>query len=233
MHRAFQQIGHEVKHGVIIEEFVRGDEYSLDTFSKNGKILGQTINRYYPTPLEVMQNPSLQWRVVLDKESTGPAYDDIRKAGKKALDVLGMQTGMSHMEWFRRADGSIAISEVAARPPGAQFTTLISRACDFDAVKAWVELMVFGDSKIPPVTYTSGAAYLRGVGDGHVSHVEGYEAVRSRYNDIITDLRVPQKGQPKSQSYEGEGFVILRHPQTRVVENALADIAKNVRVVMQ
>ena len=53
-----------------------------------------------------------------------------------------MFTGLSHMEWFRRGDGSIAISEVGARPPGAQFTTLLSFAHDLDFYRAWAELMV-------------------------------------------------------------------------------------------
>ena len=124
---AFLQIGNTGRE-MIMEEFIRGDEFSLDSFSLNGKILGQTINQYLPTPLEVMENPWIQWRVILKKETRGKEFDDIRQYGHKALNILGMRTGMSHMEWFRKKDGSIAISEVAARPPGAQFMTLIARA---------------------------------------------------------------------------------------------------------
>ena len=62
--------------------------------------------------------------------------NDIRAAGHRALAALGMGTGLSHTEWFRRADGSIAISEVGARPPGAQFTTLMSYAHDVDFYRA-------------------------------------------------------------------------------------------------
>ena len=36
-----------------------------------------------------------------------------------ALRALGLETGLTHMEWFRRADGSPIVSEVGARPPGA------------------------------------------------------------------------------------------------------------------
>lgn len=230
MRYAFEQIGQAANQGVIIEEFVKGDEYSLDTFSLNGDIIGQTINRYYPTPLEVMMDPTIQWRVILDRQTSGPEFNDIRHAGKQALDALGMHTGMSHMEWFRRPDGSIAISEVAARPPGAQFTTLISRSCDFDAVRSWVQLMVYGKAEIPSMQYTSGAAYLRAPRQGHISHVEGIETIRSRYKDIITDIRIPQKGQLTSTSYEGEGFVIVRHPDTQVVDLALQDITEHVKV---
>lgn len=232
MHLAFSSLGHASADGVIIEEFIQGEEFSLDTISLNGKIIGQTINQYYPTPLEAMTNPWIQWRVVLRKEHNHKSFDDIRKAGKKALDVLGMKTGISHMEWFRRKDGSIAISEVAARPPGAQFTTLISRACDFDVVRAWARLMVYDEAVSPEIIYCSGAAYLRGQGEGRVSHVEGLDEIRTRYADIITDIRRPKTGQEKSASYEGEGYIILRHPDATVVEAALKDIVENVRVIM-
>lgn len=232
MHQAFSSLGHASADGVIIEEFIQGEEFSLDTISLNGKILGQTINQYYPTPLEAMTNPWIQWRVLLRKEHNHKSFDDIRKAGKKALDILGMKTGLSHMEWFRRPDGSIAISEVAARPPGAQFTTLISRSCDFDVVRAWARLMVYEEAVTPEIQYCSGAAYLRGQGEGRVSQVEGLETIRTKYADIITDIRIPKIGQEKSVSYEGEGFVILRHPNAGVVEEALKEIVETVKVII-
>jgi biotin carboxylase len=232
MHQAFSSLGHASADGVIIEEFIQGEEFSLDTISLNGKILGQTINQYYPTPLEAMTNPWIQWRVLLRKEHNHKSFDDIRKAGKKALDILGMKTGLSHMEWFRRPDGSIAISEVAARPPGAQFTTLISRSCDFDAVRAWARLMVYEEAVTPEIQYCSGAAYLRGQGEGRVSQVDGLEKIRTKYADIITDIRIPKIGQEKSESYEGEGFVILRHPDAGVVEEALKEIVETVKVII-
>lgn len=232
MYAAFEAMGQAVAEGVIIEEFIRGEEFSLDTFSLNGKVLFQTINQYLPTPLEVMSNPWIQWRVILRKDAMSKAFDDIRKAGKKALDALGMKTGLCHTEWFRRSDGSIAISEIAARPPGAQFMTLLSRACDFDAVHAWADLMIHDNFSAPEIKYSAGVAYLRGQGEGRVSHLEGFDEIRAKYNDIITDVRAPKPGQEKALNYEGEGFIIVRHPDPQVVEHALQDIVNSVRVVM-
>ena len=82
-----------------------------------------------------MENPRIQWRVVLPNDPNDPQYDDIRKVNDRALAALGMDTGLTHLEWFRRNDGSLAVGEVAARPPGAQITTLISRAHEVDFVK--------------------------------------------------------------------------------------------------
>jgi hypothetical protein len=37
-------------------------------------------------------------------------------------------------------------------------------------------------------------------------------------------------GQPQSSSYEGEGYILFRHPETSVVEEALKRTISTVRV---
>src|ERR1044071_491120 len=107
---------------VLIEEFITGEEHSLETITIGGRAVWHSLTHYYPTPLEVLRNDWIQWCILLPREIDEPQYDDIREAGARALAALGMDTGLSHMEWFRRRDGSVAISEVGARPPGAQIT---------------------------------------------------------------------------------------------------------------
>ena len=216
---------------VLVEEFVTGEEYSFDAFSRDGEVVFHSITRYDPTPLEVMRQPWIQWTVLLPREIDRPEFDDIRAAGRRTLEVLGMGTGMSHLEWFRRRDGSIAISEVAARPPGAQITTLISRAHDVDAVAMWARLMVFDAFDAPTERkWAVGAAYLRGQGRGRVRAVHGLDRVHAELGHLVTDARVPQPGQPKAASYEGEGFIIVRDGSTQVVADALKRIVATVRV---
>jgi hypothetical protein len=141
-----------------------------------------------------------------------------------------MGTGMSHMEWFRRHDGTIAISEVAARPPGAQITTLMSYAHDTDMVKAWARLMVFGEFEPPARHYAAGAVYLRGMGRGRVAAIHGLEQAQQELGGLVVEARLPEIGQPNNEGYEGEGFIIVRHPETAVVEQALSRLASIVRV---
>jgi len=161
----------------LVEEFIVGDEYSLETISIHGHAVWHSLTHYYPTPLEAVRNPWIQWCVVSPREVNDARYDDIRAAGSRAIKVLGMETGLSHMEWFRRRDGTIAISEVAARPPGAQITTLNSRAHDIDFVRAWAEVMVFGTFQIPTRKYAVGVAFLRGQGTGRIKKVHGLDQV--------------------------------------------------------
>lgn len=214
----------------LVEEFVTGDEHSLETVSVRGHAVWHSLTRYYPTPLEVMRNPWIQWCLVLPREVDDAAYDDIRREGARALEALGMDTGLSHMEWFRRRDGTLAVSEVGARPPGAQITTMMSRAGDVDFLGAWARLMVYEEFEPPPRLYAVGAAFLRGQGRGRVRHVHGLDVAERELGHLVTDVRLPQADQTPTGSYEGEGYVILRHPDTAVVERALSRLISVVRV---
>jgi hypothetical protein len=217
---------------VLLEEYVTGDEHSFETVSIGGRAVWHSLTHYYPSPLEVLRNPWIQWCLILPREVEEPQYDDIRTAAFRALTLLGMETGLSHMEWFRRPDGSIAISEVAARPPGAQIMTVVSRAHDFDFVAAWARLMVFDEFAAPPRKYAVGAAYLRGQGrrGGRVTAIRGLDEVQGDIGSLVVDARLPTPGQEPTGSYEGEGFVILRHSETAVVQRALQRLISHVRV---
>lgn len=214
----------------LAEEFLHGQEHSMETVSVNGRAVWHSLTRYDPTPLEVLEHPWIQWCVVLPREVDDAQFDDARATVSRALTALGMTTGVSHCEWFRRNDGTVAISEIAARPPGAQITTLISRAHDMDFVKAWLRLMIFGTFEAPPRKYAVGAAYLRGQGTGRVRGVYGLDTVEREFGSLVCDFRLPVPGQVPTGSYEGEGFILLRHRDTNVVTNALRRLVSVVRV---
>jgi biotin carboxylase len=215
---------------MLIEEFIVGIEHSYDSVWMAGKPVWHSISRYSPTPLEVLQHQWIQWCVLLPRHVDGPEFEPIRTAADKALAALQMDTGLSHMEWFFRTDGSVAISEVGARPPGAQFTSLLSWAHDVDMYRAWAGLVVQDEFEVPERRFAVGAAYLRGQGRGRVKAVHGLERAQAEIGDLAVEVRLPRPGQNASSSYEGEGWAILRHPETEVVEAGLRRLVEIVRV---
>ncbi len=216
---------------VLLEEFIVGDEFSFDSMSIEGRHVFHSISCYSPTPLEVLSEPWIQWTVLLPRDISGPEFAAIRDAGPRALDALGMRTGMTHMEWFRRPDGSIAISEVAARPPGAQFTSLISWAHDMDFYTAWARVVTTGEFRPPERRYATGAAYLRAQGEGtKIARVTGLEHAQQELGSLVVESKLPEAGKQPADTYEGEGWVILRHPDTDVVKRGLRRILELVRV---
>jgi hypothetical protein len=214
----------------LIEEFLTGDEGSYDSVMVDGQIVWDSVSDYLPTPLEVLRNPWMQWAVRLPRDISGPEYAGIRQVAPTALRALGLRSGLTHMEWFRRPDGTVAVSEVGARPPGAQITSMLCFAHDFDLYAAWAGLMVHGDFEPPQRRWSTGTVYLRGLGVGHVQAVYGLDALAPEVTELIVDSRLPQPGQPSSGSYEGDGYITVRHPDTATVTAALKELVTTVRV---
>jgi hypothetical protein len=214
----------------LLEEFLTGEEHSYDSVSIDGSTVWSSISDYSPPPLEVLRNPWIQWTVMLPRDITVPQYDGIHHWGPLALQALGVRDALTHMEWFRRPDGSVAISEVAARPPGAQLTSMHGYAHDFDLYRAWAELVILGRFDPPQRRFAAGTAYLRGMGRGRVRAVHGVDAVQRDIGHLVVEARLPRPGQPAGGDYLGEGYVIVRDADTKVVADALQRIVSGIRV---
>jgi hypothetical protein len=215
---------------VLLEEFVRGEEHSFETISIDGHAIWHSLTHYYPTPLHVLENPWIQWCLVLPREVDSPRYDDIRQAGRRALEVLGMTTGLTHMEWFRRVDGK----HRDFRGGGAS-TGCADHDVDVTSARHGPRAGVGAGDDLrrvrPAGTSLCGRRGIsRGQGQGRVNAIHGWELVQRELRELITDVKLPEHGSASSSSYEGEGFVIVRHPETSVVEQAVARIVELMRI---
>ncbi|TNE91633.1 MAG: ATP-grasp domain-containing protein [Deltaproteobacteria bacterium] len=216
---------------MLAEEFLAGREFTYETVSIGGTPVFESIGRYYPGPLDVVRNDWMQWIVVLPRDISSPEYNDAREAGRKAIKALGLCEGMTHMEWFRRPDGSMAIGEIAARPPGAQIVKLMSYAHDQSLHRAWARAVVDREHDGPfERRYAVGIAFLRGTGRGRVARIDGLDEAQKKMGHLVVETQLPKVGMPKAGGYEGEGFAIVRHPDTTVVEQAVLDLVRTVKI---
>jgi len=219
-----------VEEPALLEEFLVGEEHTFDSVTIGGRTVWSSIADYQPPPLEVLRNPWIQWTVMLPRDISGPEYAGIHEVGPAALHALGVRDALTHMEWFRRPDGSVAVSEVAARPPGAQLTSMHGYSHDFDLFQAWTELVVLDRFDPPQRRYASGTAYLRGLGKGRVRTVHGLEELQHRLGHLVMESRLPEPGQPAASDYLGEGYIMVRDAETEVVREALRLIVGTARV---
>ena len=214
----------------LLEEFLTGEEGSYDSVMVDGQIVWDSVSSYLPTPLEVLRNPWIQWIVLMPRDIGGPENAGIRAIAPTALRALGLHTGLTHLEWFRRPDATVAVSEVAVRPPGAQISSMLCYAHDFDLYGAWAQLMVHGSFAPPERSWSVGTVFLRGQGTGRVRAVHGLDGLPPEVSSVVVESRLPEPGQLSSSSYEGDGYIIVRHPDTAVVTNALRRLVTGVRV---
>jgi biotin carboxylase len=231
LHRAVAGMGASESRPILAEEFLRGQEFSYETVTCAGVPRVDSISRYLPSCLEVLENDWIQWCVVLPRDIDGAEFKGARDMGKRAVQVLGLDDGMTHMEWFQRLDGSLAIGEIAQRPPGANITRMTGLAYDVDPYRAWARAVIDGDFDGPwERKYAVGCAFLRGMGRGRVAQLTGLHEAHEAAGKWIVEANLPTIGAPKSDGYEGDGYVIVRDPSTEVVEKLLAKIIQTIRV---
>ena len=217
---------------MLLEEFVRGDEHSFDSVVVDGRLVWHSISRYLPSPLDVLAHPWIQWCVLLPRDIDGPEYADIVGLGHHAVTALGLQTGLSHMEWFRRADGSLAVSEVGARPPGAQFMSLMSFAHDVDMYAAWAGARRRRALRPARAPLRRRRRVPAGAGPRplHRRRPRPRPTSATRRKAAVVDVRLPGRGDRPSGTYEGDGYVIVRDRPTRRRERALAELISTIRL---
>src|SRR4051812_47298641 len=215
----------------LAEEMLVGREFTFETITLGGQVRFHSLSWYDPAPLEVMENPGRRGVIVLPRDISGPAWSDAVALGIRAVTALGLDTGFTHMEWFRRDDGSLAIGEIAARPPTSNIDFMTGRAYDIDVFRAWARAVV-DDAFDGPFDrrYAVGCAFLRGVGRGRVLRVNGVDRAQQQVGRHVVEARLPQPGAPRSDSYEGDGYVIVRDPDTEVVKRAMQTVIETIQV---
>ncbi len=216
---------------VLAEEMLRGTEHSFETLTIGGVPRAMSFADYHPGCLEVLENPWIQWACVLPRETKRASYEKAQVAGIAAIKALGLDDGMTHMEWFARSDGSIAIGEIAQRPPGPQLCQMTGLVNDIDIYRAWSRAVVDGEFdaewKRP---YAAGTAYLRGMGQGKVSAIRGVREAQALLGPHLVEAKLPDIGKPKNESYEGDGYVVVRHTSSTKVRELIKAAIETIKI---
>ncbi|HYN89742.1 MAG TPA: hypothetical protein VER55_14510, partial [Ardenticatenaceae bacterium] len=66
-----------------------------------------------------------------------------------------------------------------------------------------------------------------------ITAIHGLEQAQREVGHLVVEAKLPQIGQPTSTSYEGDGYVILRHPETEVVRQALLQVVRVVQIELE
>lgn len=221
-----------------VEEFVGAREHTCETVTIRGVPVWRSGTRYFPSPLEVLETPWVQYAVLLPREADDPTWTQFHPINADALAALfGDQattaagTALTHMEWFLRDDGSCLVNEVGVRPPGVQIMPMMGITHGTDLVADWARLVALDEFTPRPRTGAAGSAFFRGQGRGtQISSVTGIEKAIEMCGEALVEMRTPKVGQPRSAHYEGEGWAIVKHPTTEGVKDALRALIENVQV---
>jgi hypothetical protein len=201
---------------VSVEEFVEGEEFTFDTITVNGKIAYYNIAWYRPRPLVARSNEWISPQVIALKDLDQPDLQGGVKMGFEVIRALEFDTGFTHMEWYRKADGEVVFGEIGARPPGAHQVDQMKYVCDFDVFREWANAVVHGriSSGIKP-KYNVANIYKRARGVGRIAAIEGVEKLQREFGQHVvwnTLLPVGSRRRDWRKTLVSDGFIMLRHP---------------------
>ena len=60
--------------------------------------------------------------------------------------------------------------------------------------------------------------------------VSGAEEASKRVGHLVVDSRLPSMGAMRSDSYEGDGYVIVRDPDVEVVKAAMTTVIETIQI---
>jgi formate-dependent phosphoribosylglycinamide formyltransferase (GAR transformylase) len=221
-----KRIGHVEE--VSVEEYVEGDEFTFDTICADGKVLYENVAFYRPRPIEEKKHQWISPSSICLRDIEAAELQDGRRMGFEVLEALGFDTGFSHMEWYRKADGEVVFGEIGARSPGANLVSAMNHACDIDLFAGWAEAVCHGRiSQTIRRLYNSAVVCKRALGSGRIERIEGLERLLDELGPAVAAVHVQPLGSPVGdwrQATVADGYMIVRHPQLQ----ATLDMAERV-----
>lgn len=161
----------------LLEEFMKGEEVSVESVTYNGEttILGITDKSITGSPYFI-ENGHM-FPANLDEEMS----TTVTKFVRDALQAVGFDHGIAHTEVKLTAEGP-RIVEINPRTPGNYIVELIQKVTDVDLLRVFVDLSL---GNKPAITKKDGGISSAAVmfivppQGGTITHVQGVESLES------------------------------------------------------
>lgn len=219
---------------VAVEEFLEGHEGFFDTITVDGKVRHEFISHYYPNVLHAMRTRWISPQILTTNRLEAGGYDDVRKMGRRVIEVLGIRNAPTHMEWFITKKG-LMFSEIGCRPPGIGAWDLHNAANDIDLYVEWARgICGLPHHRRPSRRFATGMIAIRPSQDGTIVGYEGKDALFNDLGDFIIDAHFPHPGsrtQPVEGGYKANAWVRLRHPNYDDLRSMLTMIGERVKCI--
>lgn len=217
---------------VSVEEFVDGEEFTFDTVSIDGRPAFFNVAQYHPRPLIARSNEWVSPMVMVLRDVGHPKLRGGIELGLGVLDAMGMGTGFTHMEWYRKTDGEVVFGEIGGRSPGGHLVDQMNFSCDIDLFREWARAVCWKafEAKVER-RYNVAIVFKRALGQGRITRIDGLADYYRRFGPHIAAEHLLRPGQHRRdwlQTLVSDGFVVVRHPDyaacLRMAEAATTDI---------
>jgi biotin carboxylase len=127
----------------LLERFVPGDVYHVDSLVYDGEIRFAIASRYGKPPMQVSQEGDVFVTTIAARGSEDEVA--LQATNRHVLSALGLRYGVAHAEYIKaHEDGQIYFLETAARVGGAHIADLIEAASGLNPWAEWAKIELAG-----------------------------------------------------------------------------------------
>ena len=191
---------------VLVEEFVQGPEFSVETIFIDGalQLVGITRKSVSPPPSFVELRHAFP--APLDEAASG----EIEQTVRTAIKAIGLRHGACHTE-LRLTPAGPTIIEINARLAGGMIPELIRLASGPDLLTQQLRAAVGMAVELPQGALNpTGVAFITSSAEGRLASLDGIEAVR--HLDGVAEVRISRRPgdpvKPATDAYDRIGYVI-------------------------
>lgn len=170
---ALQLLGDQQSY-YLLEQYVPGDIYHVDTIVYERELLFAIASRYGRPPIEVSQEGDIFTTHTLPRGSAEER--PLLALNEKVLQAFGLVRGVSHSEFIAGRDGRLHFLETSARVGGAHIADLVEAATGINLWAEWAKIEIAGGKAPyrPPVAKNDSAGLLISLARQEQPDTSGY-----------------------------------------------------------
>lgn len=125
----------------LIERFVEGKVFHVDSVVENGKVVACGVSQYGTTPFNVSHYGGVFTSSITPYRSK--ERKELETMNRALLMAFDYDRGVSHAEFLQSAEtGEFFLLEVACRVGGAYIANVLEYACNFNLWREWAKLEI-------------------------------------------------------------------------------------------
>ena len=219
-----KNLGSMAKKRDLAEKWIKGKEFSVESFIRNGKIIFKNITEYYELGhLNIMP------------ASLNPAQAKlIYKLNDEVIKKFKINQGMTHLECYLTKDG-LVFGEIALRPPGGYLMDLIHIVYGFDP---WAALLSIESGKkftikTQPIRTT--CSWIFHPGPGKIKEIKGLDEVKKikEVSELKIKLKVGDVIGVRESSSEEYGHIIIQTQNQKKLLNTIKKIKAKFKIIKE
>jgi len=127
----------------LLEQFVPGDVYHVDSLVFDRAIVFAAASRYGTPPMAVAHEGGIF--VTRTLPDADPDTARLKQINARVLQSFGLQRGVSHTEFIRAHDGELYFLETSARVGGAYIVDVVHAAAGVNLWREWAKIEIAGE----------------------------------------------------------------------------------------